>query len=174
MDVLREQLRRFGVEVEELAGTRVGGEVPLSAPLLNRLIAARLAGGRGPVAAVRVDPLDGNAFDVFVTPSARLLPSITVRATIERQPELPSRPVLVLRWSIPAAGFLARLASPFIGGLKSLPPGVRIQDDQVFVDIRQMLDDRGMADLLGYVTALRVDTRAGVVVVTFELRAPGS
>ena len=170
MDVLRERLRTMlGVELEELAGARIAGELPVRAEVVNRLIAARLAGGQGPIVAVRLEPLDGELIDVGVTPRLRLLPFVRVEARIERQPELPEHPLLVLRWTIPGAGALARLAAPFISNLKSLPPGVRVDGDLAIVDLQQLAAAHGFADLLPYVRALRIETRPGAFVVKFEV-----
>jgi hypothetical protein len=168
MDVLREQLRKLGIELEEIPGARLFGELPVPAAIVNRAIAAKLAGSKVPVSEVRVDPLDQQLIDIHVTPSSRLVPAIRVQARIERQPELPGSAQLVLRWSIPAAGPLARLASPFIANLKSLPPGVRIEGDLVIVDLHEVLAAQGHGELLEYVKALRVDTRPGAFVVRFD------
>jgi hypothetical protein len=164
-DRLREQL---GIEWDDLAGTWLSGELPLTATLVNRLIATRLAGKSAPVHAVVVEPLDQNVVDVHVTPKSRWLPAIRVQALIEQQPELPASPVLRLRWRIPGTGPLALFAGPFIANLKSLPPGVRIDGDLVFVDLSQALAAQGLSEVLQYLRALRVDTRRGVFVVKFE------
>ena len=170
MDLVREQLRsRLGVDVDELAGTQMTGELPVPAAAVDRLIAAKLADGRGPVTALRVEPLDQHTFDLHVTPAARMLPSIRIRARIEQQPSLPSNPRLVCRWTIPAAGVLARLAGPFVSNIKSLPRGVRIEDDLVFVDLEQLLAGQGMGEVIRYVKALRIDTRPGAFIVRFEV-----
>jgi hypothetical protein len=78
----------------------------------------------------------------------------------------------VLRWRIPAVGLLARLAAPVIANLKSLPPGVRIDADFVVIDLRDILASQGHADLIAFVRALRIETRADGFLVTFELASP--
>ena len=149
MDVVRQRLRDlFGVEIDEFAGAHASAVLPVTAGLVNRLIAARLT-AQTPVSAVRVEPQDGNVIDVHVTPRSALLPAIRVQARIERQPELPERPRLLLRWTIPGAGALARLASPFIANLKSLPPGVRIDGEFAIIDLAELLAAQGHAGRLG-------------------------
>ena len=170
MDVLRERLRALlGVELEELAGATVSGELPVRADVVNRLIAAKLAGGTGPLIAVRVQPVADNLIDVGVTPRLRLLPFFRVEARIVQQPALPERPLLLLRWTVPGAGMLVRLAAPFISNLESLPPGVRIDGELAAIDLRQLLAAHGAGELLQYVKALRIETRPGAFVVKFEL-----
>ena len=169
MDVVREQLRNaLGIEIDELAGAHASVVLPVTAGLVNRLIAARLT-AQAPVSAVRVEPQDGNAIDVHVTPRSRLLPAIRVQARIERQPALPEHPRLLLRWAIPGAGALARLASPFIASLKSLPPGVRIDGEFAIIDLAELLAAQGHAGILQYVKALRIDTRPGAFVVSADV-----
>ncbi len=170
MDLLRERLKTLlGVELEELAGTRVSGEFPVRADIVNRLIAGKLAGSTGPLIAVRLQPMADNLIDVGVTPRLRLLPFVRVEARIEQQPELPQRPELLLRWTVPGAGMLVRLAAPFISNLESLPPGVRIDGELAVIDLRRLLAAHGLGELLQYVKALRIDTRPGAFIVKFEL-----
>lgn len=170
MTALADQVRALlGVGLDELRGARAAGEIPVPTAVVNRLIASRLAVSSAPVKAVHVEPRPGNVVDVQVTPSARFVPTVTIEARIERQPEFPASPVFVLRWRIPAAGPLARLAAPFIGNLKSLPPGVRIDGDIVVIDLRDILGAQGQLQALEYVRTLRVDTRPGGFLVSFEV-----
>lgn len=157
-----------GVDIHELAGARVSAQVPIPTGVINRLVAARLD-GRGAVAAAVVAPRQDNVIEVDVTPSARLIPRVRVQAMVERQPQFPADPRLILRWRIPAAGPLARMAGPFLANLKSLPPGVRIDADFIVIDLREVLAAHGEADLLPYVRSLRVETRAEGLVVRFDL-----
>ncbi len=159
----------FGVTVAELAGARVTGQVPIRTDVVNRLIASRLAGADTPLASVRIEPRQDNVIEAEVTPSSRFAPQVRVQAMIERQPDLPASPQLVLRWRIQGASLLAKLAAPVIANLKSLPPGVRIDGDLILIDLRDALASQGHADLLEYMRALRIETRADGFVVTFEL-----
>ena len=158
-----------GMNLDELAGTRVSGELLIPTAVVNRLIAARLAQAATPIAAVHVEPRQDKVVEADVTPSSRLAPRVRVQAMIEQQPAFPDSPRLVLRWRIPAAGLLARLAAPAIANLKSLPPGVRIDADFVVIDLREILASQGHADLIAFVRALRIETRAEGFLVTYEL-----
>jgi hypothetical protein len=170
MDTLHDRLRLLlGIEVEELRGARVAGELPLTDDVVNRVIAARLAAAKTPISAARVSAREGNVIDVHLVPAARFLPSITVEVRIERQPEFPDRPVLRMRWSMPGTGPLARLATPFLANLESLPPGIRIDADLVTIDVREILVAHGFGDVIEFVSGLRIDTRPGVFVLKFDL-----
>jgi hypothetical protein len=162
----------LGVNVDELAGTRVSGELLIPTAVVNRLIAARLAQAATPIAAIHVEPRQDNVVEADVTPSSRLSPRVRVQAMIEQQPAFPDSQRLVLRWRIPAVGLLARLAAPVIANLKSLPPGVRIDADFVVIDLRDILASQGHADLIAFVLALRIETRAVGFLVTFGLASP--
>jgi hypothetical protein len=170
MPPVAERLRALlGVNVDELAGTRVAGELLIPTAVANRVIAARLAQAAAPIAAVHVVPRQDNVIDADVTASSRLVPRLRVQAMVERQPEFPDNPRLVLRWRIPVAGMLARLAAPTIANLKGLPPGVRIDADFVVIDLREVLASQGQSDLLAYVRGLRIETRGDGFVVKYEL-----
>lgn len=174
MEILRERVRSLlGLELEELQGTRLAGEIPLTDAVVNRVIAARLAGAKLPVSAAHVEALDGNVLRVKIVPSVRLFPSISAEAHIERQPEFPDYPVLRLRWSIAGAGALARLVAPIIASFKSLPPGIRIEGDVITIDVRELLVARGFGEIIEYVAGLRIETRNGVLLVKFEVSIPG-
>lgn len=175
MDTLRDRLRSLlGIEVEELRGARVAGELPLTDDVVNRVIAARLAGTKTRISAARVKAREGNVIDVQIVPAARLIPSIRIEVRVERQPEFPDRPELRLRWSMPGVGPLARLATPFLANLKSLPPGIRIDVDLVTIDVREMLVAHGFGDAIEFVTGLRIDTKPGVFMLKFDLGVGGT
>jgi hypothetical protein len=173
MQILRERVRSLlGIELEELTGTRLSGEIPLTNAVVNHIIAARLAEARVPISAARVEALDGNAIGIQLVPSARLIPSVRIEARIERQPEFPDYPVLRLRWSILGAGALARLAAPMIAKFTSLPPGVSLEADLVTIDVRELLVARGFGDIIEFIAGVRIDTRPGVFVIRFEVGIP--
>lgn len=164
----------LGFELTELAGARAAGEIPVSAAVINRLIAARLSASRGQVADVAIDPLDGDAILANVTLRSRLVPPLAIRLQIQQQPEFPDLPVLVLRWSMGGFGGLARLASPVLALFDVLPPGVRIDGDLIGVDLAVMLREQGAAELLPHIRNIRFGTNRGQVIVTFEFRVSGA
>ena len=166
LDTLRE---RFGIDLQELSGTALAGEIPLPENLLNRLIAERLARAPSPVTAAQLQIQDAGAAIVQLSMRARIIPSIRIALRIEAQPELPHNPVLLLRWSLPGLGPMALLAGPALALFKVMPPGVRIDGDRIAVDLRELLVSRGVGDLLAYVRDLRIGTRRGAFVVGFQI-----
>jgi hypothetical protein len=167
MQPLRELL---GFDPKELAGARVAGEIPLTAALLNTLIAARLSASPNAIAAVVIEPRDGESLTATVRLRAALVPPIKVTLRIEQQPVFPDSPVLVMRWSMAGIGALARLAAPAFAMLDVLPPGVRVDGDLVGVDVAEVLRRRGAGELLQYLSTLRVRTEAGRAIVEFEVK----
>jgi hypothetical protein len=153
----------------DLAGAEIVATMPISERLINEAIARMLPRG-GKVRSVRATAEDGN----HVTAEIRLsgpsfLPAIPVRFAIEDQPQLPERPTLGLRLA-KASGLVAMVASSFPSVASLLPTGVAIDGDRIRIDIRRLLADRNLEGWLDYVTDLRVNTRAGVVVVDVRAR----
>jgi hypothetical protein len=166
-----QQLRDLlGFDLAELRGARVSGEVPLTDSLLNRVIAEQLRAKGGPVSALVVEPLDGDALNVHVRMHTAFVPTLKVHLRVEAQPTFPDSPALVLRWSLGALGALARMASPVLALLKVLPPGVRVDGDLVGVDVAELLRARGLGELLPWIAKLRVTTQSGRVIVAFDVR----
>jgi hypothetical protein len=159
---------RLGVDLGTFAGAHLTGEVPLSDDFVNRLIADRLA-NHAQIAAVRVRAQEGDSIDAQVVPRSRLMPPLRVVARVERQPEFPDNPLLILRWSMPAAGPLAMFAAPLLSYFKAMPPGIRMDGDRIGIDLREMLRSRGFGDVLGLIRRLEIHTRPGGFVAQFEL-----
>src|SRR5688572_17700400 len=80
----------------DLAGTRISGSIPVSERLLNQLVAATMPKNL-PVREVTVRPEPGNRFSVRISPRAAFLPQLTVKLEIEKQPQFPTSPEIVLR-----------------------------------------------------------------------------
>lgn len=155
------QSTRFG----EIAGARVSATVPISEPLLNRVVASTLPPNL-PVREVSVRPEPGNRFSVRLTPRASMLPALTLKLEIERQPEFPTAPVLVLRMAtLPGLFGIAGAALPMD---RLLPPGVRLDGDRILVDLRVMAARRGAADYLQFVRTLTVTTEAGRLLIDVD------
>jgi hypothetical protein len=152
----------------DLAGTQVSARVPIAAALLNRIVADALRGNTA-VRRVEVQPLDGDRFNVVVAVKWTLVPPITIGVAVERQPELPASPVLVLRWSLGAG--LGAIASQFAGSFNQrLPPGVRLDGEHVLIDVSVLAANTPGAQVLPYLTALRLHTVEGRAVLEMELR----
>lgn len=150
---------------KDVAGTRLSGTIPLSERLINEVVAASIPRG-GHVREAHVRPEPGGRLSVRVAPRAALLPSLTLKLQIERQPEFPGNPVLVLRMA--KMGGLLGMASAALPIAGMLPPGVRLDGERILVDIRAMAAQRGFADLLAHVKQLNITTDAGRVLVQVD------
>jgi hypothetical protein len=170
-DLLRQKL---GIELRELAGTILAGELPLRADVVNRLVARQLAQRPGPIETVHLSPRDGQRIDVALTLNKpKFMPPVKADVRIETQPSFPDSPVLGLRWSLPHIGPLAAFVAPILASFRSLPPGITLDGDRALVNIAEVMRSRGLGDLIRYVGSLKVTTREGAFVVEFALRIPG-
>ncbi len=173
MAALREQVRRMlGIELSEISGTLLAGEVPLRNALVNRLIAHRVATLQSPVDGVRIEPHDGERVTIVLSMRGSIMPDIKIEAQIEQQAEFPAPAVLLLRWTMPGMGKLSLLAGPALSYFKKLPPGIRVDGDRIEVSIAELLRSRGMGELMDYMTRLHITTREGVIIAAFALRVP--
>ena len=90
---------------------------------------------------------------------------------IERQPELPVDPTLVLH--LTGIGGLMRFVAPALTSLASgLPPGIRLDGDRVFVDLRDVLSAYGEAELIAFAEEMAIGTDEGHVIVVARARVP--
>ena len=119
-----------------------------------------------PVRELRVHPEAGDAFAVRVSPRSGLLPSLTVKLTIHRQPSMPDAPVLVLR--LATLGGLFGIAAAALPIAQMLPPGVRLDGEYVHVDLAAIATQQGFADVLPFVRALRVTTEPGRAILHLD------
>jgi hypothetical protein len=155
----------------DLAGARVSARVPVSRVLLNQLVARALQGRTTPVRRVEIRPYDGDKLDAVVTLTLPLVPPLKVAVAVERQPQFPDSPVLVLRWSLLAG--LGTFLSKLIGPHQKMPPGVRLDGDRVLVDIRAAAAGTPAAQVLGYVKGLEVHTAADRLIIAADLEVSG-
>jgi hypothetical protein len=155
----------------DLAGTRVSARIPVSRVLVNQLVARALLGRTTPVRQVDIRPHAGDELDAIVTLTLPLVPPLRVGIAVERQPQFPSSPVLVLRWSL--LGGLGMILSKFIGAHQKLPPGVRLDGDRLLVDIPAAAAGTPAAPLLAYVRGLEVHTAADRLIVAADLEVSG-
>lgn len=150
------QITRF----RDLAGTRNAAVIPVSESLANQLIAAFLP----PNAAVRdlsIHPEARDHFSVRIGFKAAILPAITLKLVVERQPQLPASPVLTLR--MVTLGGLFGLASGAVAGM--LPPGIRLDGERILVDLREMAARGNAGGLFDYLTDLQIHTDEGRLVL---------
>jgi hypothetical protein len=151
----------------DLGGTEIAATIPISDRLINELIAELLP--KGKVREVQVQAAEGNRVAAKIRLSAMgFLPAIPVTLAIEDQPDLPERPILGLRLSGPSG--LVAMAASALPSMVTLPQGISIEGDRIRIDIRRLLAERNMEGSLEYVTDLRVNTRAGAVVLDIRGR----
>ena len=151
-----------------LAGSDARATIRVAAPLLNEAVTSALASTPA-VRDVSVQPRASNRFDVRLTlAKPAFLPSLNLTLIIERQPELPADPVLVMR--ISGAGGMMRLAAPAITSFGLLPPGVRLEGEHLLVDLRTLMQQHGQAAQLDYAERLQVMTEEGTLILLVQLR----
>ena len=141
--------------------------MPVSRPLLNRLVTSALGKSSAHVRDVDIRPRAGDAFDVLIAVTWPFVPTITVGFAIERQPQFPSSPVLVLRWSL--LGAVGAFASRFIASLDRLPAGVRLDGDRLLLDIPRLAEGAPAASWLPYLKSLELHTVEDRFVLDLEL-----
>lgn len=156
-------MRQQAAGFEDLRGAEASATVPISERLLNEIIQEALPRS-APVRDLYVRPQAGDRFSVRARlGSPTLLPAMTLSVLIDRQPDFPSSPTLVLKLEM---GGLLSLAGPALRFLDALPPGIRVERDRLFVDLAALLEQRQLGSYLRYIDHLRVNTTDGAVVLT--------
>jgi hypothetical protein len=151
----------------DLAGARVSARIPVSRALVNQLVARALQERSAPVRQIDIRPQEGDRLDAIVTLTLPLVPPLKVGVVVERQPQFPASPVLVLRWSL--LGGLGAMLSKFIGPHQKMPPGVRLDGDRVLVDIPAAAAGTPAAQLVGYLRGLEVHTAQDRLILDADL-----
>jgi hypothetical protein len=149
----------------DVTGARAGADIPISAGLINALVTASIP-PNVPVREVSIRPEDGDQFSVRITPRASLLPPLTLRLAIERQPEFPSYPVLVMRMK--TMGGLFGFASAALPIANFLPPGVRLEGERILVDLAALAQQNGLGEALQYVRRAAVHSENGRLILHIE------
>jgi hypothetical protein len=171
MDILRLLVDQERQGFRDLVGSDGQAAIRVSERLLNAIVAGQVQGRRA-VREIRVSPHAGNRLGVRVTMAKpSFLPPIALEVRIDKQPSLPDDPVLGLALS--GMGGLLRFAGPLAGFFSSLPPGVRLEGERVFVDLRAVLAPHGLTRVLDYVTDVAVGTEEGTLVVVFAAAVRG-
>jgi hypothetical protein len=160
----------FGPRLEQLAGARFEGEIPLSEAVLNALLVERLQAADSPVESAQMQiRRDGELFVRVRLRRPSFAPAVIIGLRIEQQADLPRSTVLALRWWLPGLGLLAAFAAPALAFLKAGPPWLVMDREHLLVDIARLFRDQGAEDLLTYLSDLHVTTREGAVLVRFKL-----
>lgn len=162
---MRQQASGF----EDLRGADVSATIPVSERLLNEIIQEVLPRSI-PVRDLRVTPQAGDRFVVRGRfGSSPLLPALKLSVRIDRQPDLPSSPVVVLKLD---RGGLLSLAGPALRFFGALPTGIRVEHDRLYVDLAKLLDKRRLGGYLEFIQALEIHTTDGAVVATLRVGIP--
>lgn len=155
----------------DLAGSEGQAVIRVSERILNAIITEQIKGSAS-IRELHVSPHAGNRLGLrVVMAKPSFLPPITLGALIDKQPSLPDDPVLGLTLS--GIGGLLRFAGPAAGFFKVLPPGVRMEGERVFVDLRAALAPHGLTTILDYVKDVAVGSEEGRLVVAFAAGVRG-
>jgi hypothetical protein len=150
--------RRFA----NLAGSRAAVDLAIPQRLINHVLADAFVESEGRLRGVTVTIHPDYRFHLDLQLSRSFVPSIAVEVVLDRQPSLPDTPELVFRWrtALPGLASLAGSAATFLG---KLPPGVRMEGDRVFVDIRPFFERADAADLFPFVSEFTLSTREQIL-----------
>jgi hypothetical protein len=158
--LLRQQLADG---LPDVRGAQAAITLPVSERLLNELVAQTLPRS-APITELHVTPEAGDRFIVRLrVGSSPLVPRVKIVLAVERQPDLPAFPVLVLR--LETTG-LMMFAGPVLRLLNALPAGITVNGDRIHIDLRALAEQRGAVVYFDYLDQLRLNTVAGAVVVT--------
>ena len=148
-------------------GPRRAVTLPVSDRLLNEILAEALPSSAR-VRDVDVRARTGNRFAVRAkVAAAPFLPPLNLTVAIDRQPELPASPVLVLRLEM---GGLLAVAGVALRFFDALPSGIRIENDRVHVDLAQLLEKQGLSGFLDHLEHLHIDTADGTTILSLRAR----
>ena len=157
-----EQLR--ATRFAEITGARLSLSIPIAERLLNELVTAALPPSL-PVRDLTIRPRASNSLQVRARVSKLdFLPPVTLTLDIDQQPRLPDTPLGLRLRSFPG---LVALAGPLLSQ-KLLPPGIRLEGDRLFVDLRQLLERAGYGDLVPMIERLHLATDEGRLLVEVE------
>jgi outer membrane protein TolC len=159
--------RQIASGFQDLRGAEATVTLPVSDRLLNEFITEAMPASAA-VRDLEVRAQEGNRFAVRARLGrASFLPPITLTIAIDRQPELPGSPVLVLRLE---RGGLLSLAGPALRFFDALPQGIRIEQDRIHIDLVRLLEPRGFSGFLEHIDQLHVGTAPGTTIVSTRAR----
>jgi hypothetical protein len=169
IDLLKLFLEQQASGFPDVAGARASVTLPVSDRLVTRLAAQSLPPS-APISEIDLRAGNANRLSVRVRLTRpALLPPITVNLAIDRQPVLPSNPVLILRLLSTGLLSFAGAAARFFN---VLPPGIRMDGELIFIDLRTLLEQRGLGAHLNYLEHLEVTTEEGRFIVSVRGRVP--
>jgi hypothetical protein len=153
--------------VPDVAGTRVSADLALSDRLVTRAAAGHLAGGKRPVREIRVRSERGRGRVDVKLAGFRFLPALGVTLEVDRQPEMPADPVLVLKWSM--LGAAGVFAGALAGFFNILPPGFRLAGDRLFIDLAVLLRLQGHGAALPWIHAVALSFEEGRIILHVDV-----
>ena len=145
--------------------------VPISDRLISRLVAERIPAGV-PIRDFDLSAYRGELMKIRIRlAKPAFLPPIHITLAIEQQLDLPTIPTLVLKIASEGVVNLAALALPFVG-VGVLPAGVQYTDGRFIINVRTILERHNAADILEYLTDVKVGTAEHQVIVRARARLP--
>ena len=163
---LLDQLR--ATRFADLKGARISLSIPVGERLLTEIVSGAIPAS-APVRDLSIKARPGNLLQVKARVAKfDFLPAITVTLEIDQQPRLPDTPLGLRVRSFP--GMTAMANSLLAPG--ALPRGVRLDGDRLSVDMRQLLEAGGYADLAPLVERIHVATDDGRLIVELDARVP--
>src|SRR5688572_25675788 len=138
---------------------------------MSRLVAERLTADV-PIRDFDLSAHDGDLMRIRIRlAKPAFLPPIQIRLAIERQLELPTNPTLVLKVASQGVASLAAIALPFVD---ELPAGVQYTEGRFIINVRTILERQNAADVLNYLTEVKVTTAEHHVIVRARARLPAA
>jgi hypothetical protein len=149
-----------------LEGTRASLSIPISERLLHEVVTTMMPAS-APVRDLHIRPQAANRLAVRARASRlEFLPPVTISLAIEQQPQLPDTPLVIRILSLPG---LLSIASSLLSP-SSLPQGIRLDRDRVLVDVRQLMEMKGLAELVPLIERLHVASEEGRLRLDLDLK----
>ena len=159
-------LEQRAAKFDAISGATASLLVPISDTLITDVVRRQLSAVRE----FEIRAESGNQLSVSVRlRNPAWFPRINAKFRIERQPDLPDVPVLVIR--LLSKG-LAALAGPAARFLRALPSWLQLEGDLLRVDLAELLRQYDAVDALSYIRRAEVTTREGSIVLAIDAVVP--
>jgi hypothetical protein len=150
----------------DLTGTSATLRLPLREPIVNAAIEALVLPRVSALRRLSVSFLADQRVDVVIASGAiRFLPAFTV--TLDLDPVVVCEPTPIVRMHLRRGSLAGALGSLAAG---SLPPGVRLTDGLIEVEVATLIGDRDTLGLLPFLRSARVETAPGLLWLLAEVR----
>ena len=166
-DRLRQILQQLReAKFSDIKGARFALSIPIGERLLNELVRAALP-PTAPVRDVAVAPRAANVLQVRArVAKIDFLPPLSLTLDIDQQPQLPDTPLGLRLRLFPG---LTAMAGSFLNP-SAMPPGIRLEGDRLYVDIRHLLQRAGYEDVVPLIERLRVSSEEGRLILELDAR----